>query len=147
MSVINILVSTNFSIAHTESLCVTTLLKQNSNVLKASHKRIPSQWETSLQSNAVSHWLGTTLESALLLYFIMQNQTFEANHITTIVINSPPGRSWGILWTSNCMPKLYGCYCMAEYWEGSHDYCPTWHVTTYQRLIYPWPNHGNTMDT
>ena len=28
----------------------------------------PSQWETSLQSNAVSHWLGTNLESALCLY-------------------------------------------------------------------------------
>ena len=25
----------------------------------------PSQWETSLQSNTVSHWLGTNLESAL----------------------------------------------------------------------------------
>ena len=25
----------------------------------------PSQWETSLQSNAVSHWLGTNLESTL----------------------------------------------------------------------------------
>ena len=25
----------------------------------------PRQWETSLQSNAVSHWLGTNLESAL----------------------------------------------------------------------------------
>ena len=25
----------------------------------------PSQWETSLQSNAVSHWLGANLESAL----------------------------------------------------------------------------------
>ena len=29
-------------------------------------KLAPSQWETSLQSNAVSHWLGTNLESALL---------------------------------------------------------------------------------
>ena len=28
----------------------------------------PSQWEMSLQSNAVSHWLGTNLESALQLY-------------------------------------------------------------------------------
>ena len=28
----------------------------------------PSQWETSLQSNAASHWLGTNLESALYLY-------------------------------------------------------------------------------
>ena len=26
---------------------------------------VPSQWETSLQSNAVSHWLGTNLELGL----------------------------------------------------------------------------------
>ena len=26
---------------------------------------VPNQWETSLQSNAVSHWLGANLESAL----------------------------------------------------------------------------------
>ena len=26
-----------------------------------------SQWETSLQSNAVSHWQGTNLESALIM--------------------------------------------------------------------------------
>ena len=28
----------------------------------------PNQWKTSLQSNAVSHWLGANLESALQLY-------------------------------------------------------------------------------
>ena len=28
----------------------------------------PSQWETSLQSNAVSHWLGANIESALCLH-------------------------------------------------------------------------------
>ena len=27
---------------------------------------VPNQWETSLQSNAVSHWLGANLESSLL---------------------------------------------------------------------------------
>ena len=26
---------------------------------------LPSQWETALQSNAVSHWMGANLESAL----------------------------------------------------------------------------------
>ena len=31
-------------------------------------KLAPNQWETSLQSNAVSHWLCAYLESALLLY-------------------------------------------------------------------------------
>ena len=32
---------------------------------RADSRLAPSQWETSLQSNAVSHWLGTNLESAL----------------------------------------------------------------------------------
>ena len=33
---------------------------------RADPRFAPSQWETSLQSNAVSHWLGANLESALL---------------------------------------------------------------------------------
>ena len=32
---------------------------------RADSRLAPSQWEPSLQSNAVSHWLGTNLESAL----------------------------------------------------------------------------------
>ena len=32
---------------------------------RADSRLAPSQWETSLQSNAVSHWLGTNLESTL----------------------------------------------------------------------------------
>ena len=32
---------------------------------RADSRFAPSQWETSLQSNVVSHWLGTNLESAL----------------------------------------------------------------------------------
>ena len=35
--------------------------------LRADSRFPPSQWETSLQSNAVSHWLGANLESALFL--------------------------------------------------------------------------------
>ena len=34
--------------------------------LRADSRFAPSQWETSLQSNAVYHWLGVNLESALL---------------------------------------------------------------------------------
>ena len=33
---------------------------------RADSRFAPCQWETSLQSNVVSHWLGATLESALL---------------------------------------------------------------------------------
>ena len=32
---------------------------------RADSRLAPSQWETSLQGNTVSHWLGTNLESAL----------------------------------------------------------------------------------
>ena len=38
------------------------------NCYRADSRLEPSQWETSLQCNAVSHWLGANWESALLLY-------------------------------------------------------------------------------
>ena len=34
-------------------------------IIRADSRFAPSQWETALQSNAVSHWLSTHLESAL----------------------------------------------------------------------------------
>ena len=37
----------------------------NNGRYRADFRFAPSQWETSLQSNAVSHWLGTNLELAL----------------------------------------------------------------------------------
>ena len=43
---------------------VTTYICQQG-ICKADSRLAPSQWETSLQSNAVSHWLGGNLESAL----------------------------------------------------------------------------------
>ena len=33
----------------------------------ADSRFVPSQWETSLQSNSVSHWLGANLESTLIV--------------------------------------------------------------------------------
>ena len=36
-------------------------------VTRADHRFAPSQWDTSLQSNTISHWLGTNLESALCI--------------------------------------------------------------------------------
>ena len=41
-------------------------------IYRADSRFEPSQWETSLQSNAVSHWLGTSLESALSYGRILQ---------------------------------------------------------------------------
>ena len=36
-------------------------------VIRADSRLAPSQWETALQSNAVSHWLGANLESAMVM--------------------------------------------------------------------------------
>ena len=36
-------------------------------LIRADSRLAPSYWERSLQSNAVSHWLGANLESALLM--------------------------------------------------------------------------------
>ena len=42
--------------------------QQNTNyIYRADSWFAPSQWQTSLQSNAVSHWLGANLESALYI--------------------------------------------------------------------------------
>ena len=41
----------------------------------ADSRLVPSQWETSLQSNAVSHWLGANLESALHTILFMVKAT------------------------------------------------------------------------
>ena len=38
-------------------------------LIRADSRFVPSRWETSLQSNVVSHWLGANLESALLMTF------------------------------------------------------------------------------
>ena len=43
----------------------TILLGMIGHMCKADFQFAPSQWETLLQSNGVSHWLGTKLESAL----------------------------------------------------------------------------------
>ena len=44
---------------------------------RADSKLAPSQWETSLQSNAVSHWLGANLESAICVsYHIVAYPTY-----------------------------------------------------------------------
>ena len=44
---------------------VELLLQTPNNITGADSRFAPSQWETSLQSNDVSDWLGANLESAL----------------------------------------------------------------------------------
>ena len=67
---------------------------------RAGSRFVPSQWDMSLRSNAVSHWLGANLESALKWYctkWIIQQCTlariislrFCIHHITILTILKP----------------------------------------------------------
>ena len=59
---------------------------------RADSRLAPRQWETQLQSNAVSHWLGANLESALLLNRLCRrrsNQTSELRD-TGLCEGNPP---------------------------------------------------------
>ena len=42
---------------------------------RADSRLAPSEWETSLQSNAISHWLGANLESALQAHIMSKKST------------------------------------------------------------------------
>ena len=44
----------------------------------------PSQWETPLQSNAVSHWLGANIESALVLWSLLMCY-FQVSSSSTVL--------------------------------------------------------------
>ena len=50
-------------------LCWCVFVNPNWYMCRADSRLAPSQWETSLQSNTVSHWLGANLESALYVCY------------------------------------------------------------------------------
>ena len=55
--------------------------------VRADSRLAPSQWETWLQRNAISHWLGANLESSLHYYttvvsMLLLDQSREVNSIT-----------------------------------------------------------------
>ena len=62
---------------------------------RADSRLTPSQWETSLQSNTVSHWLGTNIESALKKLWFLPQLSFRVDNgqgeISTIY--NPPTRN------------------------------------------------------
>ena len=69
--------STSQSIATDPLLCEPVMSRY-----RADSRLAPSQWETSLQSNAVSHWLGANLESALryILPPMLQCSQYTGRH-------------------------------------------------------------------
>ena len=63
-----------------------------------------SQWETSLQSNAASHWLGANLESAPLLQRSLQTNPEECSLLINCGLLRAP------MWTY--LPTVVFCVCV-----------------------------------
>ena len=80
---------TKYFIQHIVSLIVNTglLFHVLCNTHMADSRFAPSQWETSLQSNAVPHWLGANLESALTHNHILHMVCYH-DMSTYVVIES-----------------------------------------------------------
>ena len=55
-------------------------------VIRADYRLAPSQWETSLQSNAISHWLGANLESALWMTIMMMFSVLTVRVMTSCIM-------------------------------------------------------------
>ena len=54
-------------------------------MFRADSKLAPNQWETSLQCNAASHWLGANLESTLMLLWVPERYVSMETLSTTSV--------------------------------------------------------------
>ena len=63
-------------------------------IFRADSRLAPSQWETLLQSSIVSHWLGTNLESALILQDSKQVHTLPADIPVTNSAKPSTGQWW-----------------------------------------------------
>ena len=49
--------------------------------IRADSRFAPSQWETSLQSNTISNWLGTNLESALTVLYAIYSSKLSVHTV------------------------------------------------------------------
>ena len=68
--------------------CVETALHQQTSWrfhCRADSRFAPSQWETSLQSNTISHWLGTSLEPPLHCDYNIRWIIYHVTHIYQIM--------------------------------------------------------------
>ena len=60
-------------------------------IIRADSRFAPSQWETALQSNAVSHWLGASLESVLII-----DNTVQCHYNTVSFLPNPQSTHHGL---------------------------------------------------
>ena len=90
---------------------------------RADSRLAPCQWETALQSNAVSHWLGANLESALISLSV----SLQPDHVP--ILSDQNRTSSLVYWICTCVSDLshialspctsiprqhYASHCMAD---------------------------------
>ena len=85
---------------------------------RADSRHAPSQWETSLQSNTISHWLGTNLESA---------PSFDM-----IFLQNPHKRQRKC---SSPMRAACGIFCVSSYFVYCHC-CISWNIVPYWTMLH-----------
>ena len=107
---------TNYSIPYGTYILLCWLLLYRTRTLKpncrADSRLAPSQWETALQSNTVSHWLGANPESALQLYqsFICQIFQKKPKHVFAIYMIPPHWHGTSSWNPSSCKTGTYLYY-------------------------------------
>ena len=78
---------------------------------RADSRYAPSRWEAALLCSDVSHWLGTSQESALLQYYYKHMLSYQCSNALTIIIIT----GWG----NGLAPPLIGKY-IKSYNPGAH---------------------------
>ena len=100
-------------------------------VFRADSRFAPSQWETALLCNAVSHWLSASLESFLVLFFPVAMQTVWASFCVRVVFHPITEVSVGQL-ANGCIRE--GVMAPALGMAGVRDEPPTYGTR--------WGHHG-----
>ena len=96
-------------------------------VFRADSRFAPSKWEKSLQSNAVSHWLGASLESALC---VTHNKKYQLLSCWIYF------RKYKNIFEFAIIFQQWDCVGI---WKPSSWDTKTWALSQYKdRLIYVW---------
>ena len=103
--------------------------------IEADSRFAPSQWEMSLQSNAVSHWLGANLESTLAIqrlgdFYYKDNTVVRPSYLyngnphywqETFILKQSPAYLFGRWYVVGIPPIYEGCRCETGVPRGSHS--------------------------
>ena len=92
---------------------------------RADSRLVPGHWETSLQSNAVSHWLGANLESALLIGYLSIIVTWHPKSYL-VVLNWP----WSVNTYSDIHNSCWCCCWTRDSCTSSPSWLPRWRSDT-----------------